>query len=78
MTTLLEKAKAHKCKSHKDYNDDDMALAVAWLAQEITTTQVCAAWGCHAGTVYAYLAQAARYAYQRGLLQNGKAKPSAK
>ena len=71
METLLQKALKVKKGHHRTlkYNSEEVELALAWLEDEITFTQVTIVINKTGSNLYNFLAQALRKAYQKGKLK---------
>lgn len=70
--TLLEQAKAHRHKARRkrlDCSEEVVALAVAYVAGEVTFTQAKYALGASDGNVFQELAPALREGLKRGLVR---------
>ena len=75
--SLLAKALEHKPgrKNRLDYTEQHAELAVAWLTNEISVSQVAMALGKNvSGTVYVWLCQSLRVAYRLGMLHAAERK----
>jgi hypothetical protein len=66
MATLLDKAKSHKTSSRNHrFTKEEEDLALAWMNDEISLSQVMKALESHGGTTsYVFLAQCARQIFQ--------------
>ena len=71
METLLQKALKVKKGHHRTlkYNSEEVELALAWLEDKITFTQVTIVINKTGSNLYNFLAQALRKAYQKGKLK---------
>jgi hypothetical protein len=69
--SLLETAKSiTQGRKHVNYNMEDVELAVGWLKNEVSSTQVAGAKGQkgNRASIYSYLASALKFGYSNGLL----------
>ena len=71
MKTLLQKALKVKMGHHRmpKYNSEEVELALAWLEDKITFSQVQSTINKTGSNLYNFLTQALRTAYQKGKLK---------
>ena len=68
--TLLKKAKEFKSKQIVKVHDEDIELALAWLKNEVNSTQISVAYDRKPGSAMMYrVAVALKAAYQKGSIK---------
>lgn len=68
--TLLNKAKEFKSKIITKITDEDIELALAWLKNEVNTTQISVAYDRKPGSAMMYrVASSLKGAYQKGIIK---------
>jgi Arc/MetJ family transcription regulator len=71
--TLLEQAKSRPVKVYKSgASEEEIELALAWLARTITSTQAASALGTKSTSMGNMMTRLVRAAYDRGRLQEVK------